>query len=418
MSYKRLLDVLDCNCHDNCVDWSSTLTNEELMDIIRLAHSHKVLPILAEVMYRSSYGVSSNELLFRKAKKETILQARKTAAFLDLYQYLNDKGLYPLVLKGIICRSLYPNPEQRSSVDEDLFISPEEFGLYHKALTDYGLITSDFVKKPSIITQNTDTESILGLSEVSYFSENHLIYIELHNSLFPKESASYGNCNHLFAGARSRSISQVIYGVPVYTLGHTDHLLYMICHAYKHFLHGGVGIRQICDIGLYADKNRESIDWKRLYESITKIHIEYFTNALFTIVEKHLGMHICFNNNGLFVEEIDEIPLLMDILSGGLYGVKDINRAHSANMTLDAVSAQQKGRNSKGILKSLFPTGKSFRARYPYLERFPWLFPLAWGQRLLTYLSGDKSPQPINPAKTIRIGHERIELLKKYKIID
>lgn len=40
-------------------------------------------------------------------------------------------------------------------------------------------------------------------------------------------------------------------------LAPTDHLLCLLCHAYKHFLYAGFGIRHVCDIGIFAEPDLE-----------------------------------------------------------------------------------------------------------------------------------------------------------------
>ena len=37
-----------------------------------------------------------------------------------LFDKMRQNGLTPLIVKGIVCRDLYPNPDLRTSNDEDL----------------------------------------------------------------------------------------------------------------------------------------------------------------------------------------------------------------------------------------------------------------------------------------------------------
>lgn len=414
--YKIFLEILGHSILKKEPIKDMTLSAEDIANLMTIARIHKILPlisdtlfhslILDEIQYHSSgeekVQISKGKLfqaLRSQARKEVILQARRTAEFLKLYQFLSRKGLNPLVMKGIICRSLYPQPEQRPSVDEDLLIPPDEFRKYHQAFFEYGLKTEDEVKA----------------SEVTYESQDHLLCIELHMSPFPPESDSYGDCNQFFADVFNNRITTIIYGVPVHTLGHTDHLLYMICHAYKHFLHGGFGIRQVCDILLFSDRYADNISWEYIRNSCEKIRIHKFVSAMYRIGEKHLG----FPMVNVFADiEVDETDLLNDILAGGIYGVEDINRAHSSTMTIDAVASQKKGRKTSGPLYSIFLPLKNMKGKYPYLERFPILLPVAWGQRIISYLVRQRENAGVQAGETLRIGQERIKILKKYGIID
>lgn len=380
------------------------LQAEDWSALRRLAAEHSVLPLVADALFGSPAALASPQqmsAMTKRARNLTILQAARTGEFLLLYRALRARGMDPVVLKGIVCRSLYLGPELRPSVDEDLWIETEQIPLYHEALLAAGLTPED------------PTLDLHTARELNYKGTSSPLYIELHASPFP-DSDAYGDCNALFEGAQTRTVSVTIEGEQIRTLAPTDHLLYLICHAYKHFLHGGVGIRQICDMALFAEHHADGLDWARIAEGCERIHIRRFAAALFRVAERHLG----FASPAAFDEEIDELPLLADVLSGGLYGVNDIDRAHSSTLTLEAVASQRQGRRSGGALRSLFPPASSLKGRYPYLRRHRWLLPAAWAQRAIGYLNGKNDRQSVNPAKSLQIGRERIELLRSYDIIE
>ena len=45
-----------------------------------------------------------------------------------LFDKMRQNGLTPLIVKGIVCRDLYPNPDLRTSNDEDLYIPRDQLG--------------------------------------------------------------------------------------------------------------------------------------------------------------------------------------------------------------------------------------------------------------------------------------------------
>ena len=79
-------------------------------------------------------------------------------------------------------------------------------------------------------------------------------------------------------------------------------------------------------------------------------------------------------------------------------------------MTLDAVEDKKKSNR----LKAVFPNVNYLKDNYTYLQKYPILLPVAWGQRILSYLKKNKTSSYIN---TMELGKQRIELLKEYKII-
>lgn len=71
-----------------------------------------------------------------------------------------------------------------------------------------------------------------------------------------------------------------------------------------------------------------------------------------------------------------------------------------------------------GLLKTVFPPARQLAGRYPYLKEKPYLLPLAWVNRILKYgkeTAGGSADN--NAAQSIKIGSERVALLKEYGII-
>ena len=392
-----LLDALRCSVRGEAVRWKEPLSPSEQRSLIRLASIHNVLPLAAEAVW--DFGTW--ERLKGKARRLTIYQARRTAEFLLLYEELERRGLQPAVIKGVVLRALYPQPEQRASVDEDMFVSEEEYPRLHQALLACGLY---------VLGDPTE-----DAEEVTYKNDERHLYLEVHKRMFASDSDAYGDCNAPFAGCLERTVTVQIEDVAVRTLAPTDHLLYLICHAYKHFLHSGVGIRQVCDMGLFAEHYASQLDWTHIVSACRELHIERFAAALFRIGQQHLGFAMPAAFGGY---DEDTGPLLEDILTGGLYGAEDINRLHSSTLTLDAVAADRKGRRRGGALRSVFLPAGDLAGRYPYLRQRPWLVPVAWTQRIWGYVTKRKGSQAVKPTESLRIARDRIALLRRYGIID
>lgn len=406
-THLQLLEILSWTLSEQICDPGMTVNQIDGRMLVRDAMNHSVLPLIVDGLLKQRSPSETEGIVgkygMRQYKERIVMQAGKTAEFLLLYEYLAERGLHPLVLKGIVCRSLYPHPEHRASVDEDLLIDPELFSSYHQALLDYGL---HCVNQPERI--NTDFE-------VSYENKENHLYIEVHKSLFSPESLAYEDLNGLFDGVLNRSEIQEICNTDIHTLNPTDHLLYIILHAFKHFLYSGFGIRQVCDIILFSEQFRDRIDWGRISQLLEQVHAKEFTAAVYRIGEEYL-----FKNNhmpeylkGWDYKIIDIQPLLADIMDGGLYGASSKSRLHSSNITLSAVSA---GRKQNGLLKSVFLPLQSMKGRYRYLNKAPFLLPIAWGQRVFTYLRETKHTSE-DTMESIRIGAERVRLLEQYHII-
>ena len=388
------------------------ISSNEWETLFKLAGIHNVLPMFYEAVYASP-SLRQAEPPFlpgikRQVWQQVMLQTRRTGEFLQLNQALQEAGVKPLVVKGIICRNLYPQPDHRQSSDEDVLIPEEQFAACHQVMADFGLCAP------------MNEAEMAAAYEIPYRKAGSPLYIELHKHLFPPESDAYGDLNRFFAGVFHRAIPEEIQCQTVYTMAPTDHLFYLICHAFKHFLHSGFGIRQVCDIVLYANAYGSQIDWALVLEHCKEIRADKFAAALFQIGSKYLVFDpekACWPYAWQQIA-VDELPMLVDLLSAGVYGGADMSRKHSSSITLDAVAAQKQGRKAKhAVLTSAFPSAAKLEGRYPYLKKHPWLLPVAWCSRLWTYSKETKNARDNNAADALKIGSERIELLKAYGIL-
>lgn len=385
------------------------LEDKEWQQVFALASAHHLLPLIFDVVREIPQLKEKDTFsgIKMSVRHQIFLHIQKTAEFLKLYQHLRDKGISSLVVKGAVCRSLYPNPDLRISSDEDLLIPKEQTETCHQVMLADGLGTA------------VADEDICHQHEIPYRKVGSPLYIELHRSLFPEESDAYGDLNSFFKDVFECPAEIEVQGTNLLTLSPENHIFYLICHAFKHFLHSGFGLRQVCDILLFAERYRDTVNWTRVYEKSKAIRAEYFTASLFKIGTQHLGFEPDKLPKEFLSMNIDEEPMLMDLLEAGVFGSSTMSRRHSSNITLDAVASGKRGKRSKNsLLLSLFPSSKSLESRYPYLKGKPYLLPMAWAQRIASYGKETAKQHNNSAAEALRIGSERRELLKKYNIID
>ena len=373
------------------VDWPAIFT---------LANQQKLLPILFEAVRKTS-AAEENSALFAVTKQQVIGQVLnqtvRFAEFADLYRKLRATDLHPIVVKGQLCSRLYPLKDHRISADDDLYIPAAEFMACHKQLLVNGLIT------------DTPSDELSTADEVTYTKKDSPLYIELHRHLFDSSEDAHDELNHFFIDLKPVEIDGFLAMPP------HEHLLYLILHAYKHFVRSGIGLRQFCDIGLWAREYHDEIDWQRLHDQCASVHAATFAAATFRIARDYLG--IDFDLPAPWSDSIDVEPLLHDTLCGGVYGSNDYTRLHSSAVTLNAVKASRTGEKSS-VLSTVFPKREYLERRYPYLKQRPYLLPVAWVQRIAHYVS-EKQSNPDNSASgSIKLAKDRIELMKRYGIMD
>lgn len=206
------------------VDWPAIFT---------LANQQKLLPILFEAA-RATPAAGENAALFAVTKQQVIGQVLnqtvRSAEFADLYHKLRAAGLHPVVVKGQLCSRLYPQTDHRISADDDLYISDAEFMACHKQLLANGL------------TIDTPVDELATADEVSYTKNGSPLYIELHRHLFDSSEDTHDELNHFFTDLKPIEVDGFL------TMPPHEHLLYLILHAYKHFVRSGIGARSFATL--------------------------------------------------------------------------------------------------------------------------------------------------------------------------
>ena len=376
------------------------VTPEQWQKLLRTAAVHNVLPLIFESVH-PLLPVPMAAGVRRQVREQVILQTLRTGEFLELNRHLREAGVTPLVVKGIVCRELYPQPDHRPSSDEDILIPPEQLDLCRRLLEDFGMSTTE--------------ESPDQVHEIPYRKEGSPLYIELHKHLFPPQSQAYGDLNGYFPDVFRSAAEIGVQGQKILTMHPTDHMTYLIFHAFKHFLHSGFGIRQVCDILLFAKEYDDSIDWDWVRLSCRSIRAEKFAAAVFRIGSEYLDFAPA---QAWASVPAAPGPLLADILEAGVYGSADLSRQHSSSITLEAAAASKQDRQApSGLLVSVFPPARKLEHRYPWLKQHPYLLPAAWTSRLWTYLHETRRSAGNSAADALKTGTERVELLRQYGII-
>ena len=380
---------------------------EDLVYIYKMSEIHHVVPMIYNAAYNEDFFKECDanfQAMFKSSAFRYIFsQIQRTNHFLEVYKKLSEKNIKILVFKGIIFRNMYNNPDDRISSDEDILIKKEDYEKVKEFFLSEGF---EFIDKGE---------------ECAYFSKSTGLCIEVSTSLFSHESKAYGHLNKLFEDVFEKSIKINIDKIDILTLSHEQHLIYIVFHNMKHFLTGGFGIRQVADFSKYIETYGEYINWEKFWSDLKDLNYDTFALNLIEISLKYLGFNddkITYPDNITSFDElknsqkyyINSESLINDILDAGVFGASTMDRKHTALMTLDAVEDKK----NSNRLKAVFPNVNYLKDNYTYLQKYPILLPVAWGQRILSYLKKNKTSSYIN---TMELGKQRIELLKEYKII-
>lgn len=371
----------------------------DLKSVLKLASRHSILPLCYENL-SCAVGFDSSQMegINKKIYSIVFSQAKRTANFKKIYSVLLEKGIKPIVLKGIICRSLYGDLcDHRPSGDEDILVKKEDYFRLSKILEENGYIPEEIVNE----------KTLSGIQEITFKSPNGL-NIEVHLNIIGTENKVRRSMNDVFSDPFSSMLSVEIGGQEYYTLGYTEHYIYLFYHMFKHFAMTGVGIRQVLDLFKFGEAYKEQIDWQTVNEKVKAINAGKLYGDVLEIGKEYLGFSF-ENSFGVTFPE----RLLEDMFSSGAYGNTTNEQIGSKVKVMAALDTGGKW----ATLRSLFPSVESMREHYTVLYKHPYLLPAMWIVRIFRYIFRSSKGETFNALKSEHIADKKIQLLRDYKII-
>ncbi len=353
---------------------------------------HKILPMTGSALLRSDIPLTDAQRNYLRDEifSYVTVQTRRSAKFLEAYRAMTSAGAKPLCVKGIICRSLYPDFDLRISADEDLIAGESDYPVCEKILLDMGFRPLD---------------GSGGAYEKGFLHWESGCFIELHKTLLPEDGGVYSRFNSALGNLFENPASLRVEKTELLCPRAEKHFLYLVLHAFKHFLISGIGIRQIADISLFAKANR--LDMKGVYEVCDGLNISGFLRGILGIGARYFGL----DGGEYGADEEDLQDLIYDIMSGKAYGPGEREKIHSGTVTFNRY-AKTIGCGRPVLSAALFPSAESMAKKYPFAGRHKLLLPLAYFLRAAGYFFSS-----YDTADTVSQAERRNELMKKYDIL-
>jgi hypothetical protein len=378
---KASLDIL------KAVDWAV---------VIELAQRHSLLPLIFTVLNHEQ--IDKDVLYnFKSIVFNISLQQIQNMEVLDkIVAKLSDAAIPLIVMKGIVLRNLYPCPETRTMSDFDLVVKSADIKSAIIILKKLGFRVCGYERAVHIQLINKDN-----------------MLIELHKNLFNIQRM--GIPSNYMQQVWENAIPINICGRTVLSYSDIDNLLYLLLHAAKHFSEGGLGLRQLCDIKLLIETKRDMIDWEKFHAQTIEFNIFQFTQLIFEICNRLLGMHIplSWENRKKINEDLIN-SLIQDILEGGVFG-KDTEESNTSIRIKNLIGLEDyKGmRKFRGLIKILFPSSDKLDEKYRYAQKCFWLLPLAWIHRLFYNVINKRQRKMLKVILNPKSAKESFSIMRK-----
>ena len=185
----------------------------------------------------------------------------------DVSKLFYRNGIRMYVLKGIIVSECYPKPNHRLSVDIDCYLLPD------KGIFDAWSLGNELIEKKGFkVNRDFYKNSSFDISGVNIENHQYLTPFRGNERLTALEK-TFQNFLKKDEG------KDVIEGTHFYRPPVMVSTLFLIEHAYSHFLHEGLTWRMVLDWQMFSRRHRDEIDWKELEARVDEFGFRRFYDS-------------------------------------------------------------------------------------------------------------------------------------------
>ena len=381
------------------------LTITDWPAVFRLACEHRIDALLLSVALESCTDAEILRAWQERAMITMIRQTQITDELHTVLTRLEESRIRGVVLKGVVLKVLYPEPDMRVMSDADLLVSGESFDAARSALIEYGF---------ALIEDDCHDDTFVCANEAG-------LRIELHRRLFDRKRQGFLALldeDKMFP--MSKAVCRSAHGGDVWTLPETEHALFLILHMAKHLIVTGFGLRQACDFALFCERHGGAIDWLRLRDECERLNLITFTRALMWICVERLDMP---DGPGLSAFGCDAAAgefLLADMMDAGVFGKSSDERTRSAAVVyraFDRDAERGSGGRLARLAAAIFIRRDELHPPFMYAKRYAWLLPVAWVHRLILFVFRRDTDARREASEGMRIAGERLALLKQLDMV-
>lgn len=196
----------------------------------------------------------------------------------QLFKKFHQMNLSPVLLKGQAFAANNPYPLHRQCGDIDLYFMNRKDSKTAVALA------AKVDKSAAVFSENKRERKHFSFSIGSNEVELHYFMCLFENSWLQQRLQQI--IDEEFASNKPFFVE--IEGELIETVPPTLSALHQIIHISRHLLEAGIGLRQICDLGMFLDKHHEVIDKERLNGYLEELQLMIIARSLGYIMVKNL----------------------------------------------------------------------------------------------------------------------------------
>ena len=337
---------------------------------------------------------SQNEHIKKKLNHTLANNTKIDFEHVRICNIMKNAGIPCTILKGFASSLYYPDPLMRSMGDVDFLIDTDDFEKATETLKNNNYMAAE---------KGNDVHDI-------FLGKNCRCEMHFQPSGIPEGKAGVKVRKYLSGILEnSQTVRTELGEITVPSTFH--HGLIILLHMCHHLTGDGLGLRHLCDWAVYLNTIGED-KFLELFEKVLKdIGLWDFAKIMTFISCKYLGlpgMNWAKNADKKLADYI-----LIDIIIGGNFGQKNVDRAH------ESLLISSKNENEVSMLRQFFISANSIVYKnWKSAKKYKFLLPVGWiffgGRYIIRSIFG-KRPK-IRPQKVAKEASERIDIYSKLKL--
>lgn len=360
---KILIEILNTSIHKKKANIN---LKEDInwTELLNLSVDHNIISLVYYGLRNSNIIEVIPEDIKKSFKQQTFFsssfQLRHIKNISEVLTLFHKNNIETVVLKGLVVRNFYPNPEFRTMGDADIVVKKEKLEEAIEILTSLGYEEYE--------RTNIDICYVKGVSR-----------IELHWNLINQGRINGGENfeNNLWNDLIDVKVGEE----NASSLNYEDLAVHLFVHLIKHLADKGCGIRHFCDLVVLLENKEDEINWNSFWNKIRDYNLEKSVKVVFYICTEYLGMDIKYKvyyENVINEKYLD--MLMNDVINHGVFGrnKEEETFARAATFNTDGNKTTPLGQ----YIKIFFPPIKRMMENYPYSKKYKILLPIAYIHRM------------------------------------
>lgn len=392
-SQQVLLDILRCSLRGEKYQTDKDVNWEEVFQESRLqAVAYQALDAISPSQTIPA-GVKDAWMQYAMASVQKNLQVHSEHSFVD--RQMTENNIPYCILKGSAAASYYPLPSLRAMGDVDFLVSEEDIPKATQALVSLGFTP-----------WKEDHDCHIVLRKGRQHLEMHFAPAGIPDGKPGEQIRGY--LESVFVAAQRVTVEGFSFVRP----SAFHHGLILLMHMYHHILSEGIGLRHLCDWGVFVSSLGAETFSALFQEKLTACGLWQFA--------KIMSGCACYAFSLPQEGFVEDCPLyhelLEDIFCGGNFGVKAPERTNQSRFFS---RRGKQGVSRFSFLHLISSMNRTARKQYPVFEKCRILRPFGWifvgGRYFIKAIFGKRK---LPDREFLRQAGDRKELYRKFHLFE